>query len=148
MELRINRIEGEELILSVDGDSQFPLRCFSCICPKRRLLLVVEMARILVCLLQMHLYKTHSKNREQQDLLRRKQMPCRAGYQNPRVVAKKASRSSSWFVIYLGCFWYFYYVRWPGEHFGRILRSTFAFPPIVAWSPWTDLSLVWTWLEL
>ena len=26
--LCINKIEGEELILSVDGDCQFPLRCF------------------------------------------------------------------------------------------------------------------------
>ena len=45
------------------------LRC-SYICPKRRVLLVVEMAGILVWLLQMHLYKTNSKKREQQDLLR------------------------------------------------------------------------------
>ena len=28
LELRINKIEGEELILSVDGDCQFPFRCF------------------------------------------------------------------------------------------------------------------------
>ena len=45
LELRINKIKGEELILSVDWDCQFSLRCLRCsyICPKRRVLLVVEM---------------------------------------------------------------------------------------------------------
>ena len=74
-------------------------------------------------------------------------MPCWVGYQNLQVGAQKASCRSSWSVMYLGCLWYFYYVRWPGEYYGWILCATFAFPPIVAWSLW-NLSLVWTWLEL
>ena len=98
------------VILSVDGDCQFPFKCFyvvltfaqkeGCFWQSRWLVSWFDYYRCI------RPYKTNSKNREHQDLLHRKQMPFWAGFQNLQVVAQKVSRSSSWSVMYLGCLWY------------------------------------------
>ena len=77
LELCINKIEGEELILSVDGVCQFlsdPFMLFLHL-PKKKGA-SGSRAGWYLCLITTNASLQTNSKREQQDLLHRKQMPC------------------------------------------------------------------------